>query len=52
MDLKYAEVQVGEKVFLNHSKIKKEDAFEIIKDNSLKIIEIYIKLLGYFTNAN
>lgn len=39
MDLKYAEVQVGEKVFLNHSKIKKEDAFEIIKDNSLKIIE-------------
>jgi len=39
MDLKYAEVQEGEEFFLNHSKIKKEDAFEIVLENSLRTIE-------------
>jgi hypothetical protein len=38
MDLTYAQVKVGNKKLLNHTKIKKEDAFEIIKENSLKII--------------
>jgi hypothetical protein len=38
MDLKYAHVKVGDESLLNHTKIKKEDAFEIIKENSLKII--------------
>lgn len=39
MDLTYAKVKVGGMELLNHSKITKEDAFEIIKENSLKVIE-------------
>jgi len=39
MDLTYASVKVGGKSVLNHSKISKEDAFNIIKDNSLQIVE-------------
>lgn len=38
MNLDYALVNVDGKFLLNHEKITKEDAFEIIKENSLKVI--------------
>ena len=38
MDLNYAKVRVGDEFLLNHTKINKEDAFNIIKENSLKVI--------------
>lgn len=43
MDLSYAIVNVEGKELLNHSKITKEDAFEVIKQNSLNIIKEYSK---------
>jgi len=39
MDLTYATVIVEGKELLNHTKITKEDAFEIIKQNSLQVIK-------------
>lgn len=39
MDLKYAEIQEGEHNYINCAKITKEDAFEIILENSLRTIE-------------
>ena len=39
MNLDYAIVCVGDKKILNHTKIKKEDAFEIIKQNSLNVVK-------------
>lgn len=39
MDLTYSKIKVDGVELLNHSKITKEDAFEIIKQNSLQIVE-------------
>lgn len=39
MDLTYATVLFEGKELLNHTKITKEDAFEIIKQNSLQVIK-------------
>lgn len=39
MDLTYAIVEIEGIKRLNHTKITKEDAFEIIKQNSLQVIE-------------
>ena len=38
MNLDYALVKVGGKKILNHSKIKNDDAYEIVKNNTLVII--------------
>lgn len=38
MELNYANVKVGNELLLDSTKIKREDAFEIIKNNSLDII--------------
>lgn len=43
MDLSYAKITVGDDFLINHSKINKQDAFELIKQNSTQIIEDSLK---------
>jgi len=52
MDLSYAMVKVGDDYVLNSKKIKLEDAFEVIKENSLKTINEASMLMELGNNSS